>query len=357
MNFALEAGFMNEQEKGESQKMLQALKKGIKPPQCRGKKECDVYCSQDEHFEECFQFAEAAGFMSTEDAAMARKTGGKGPGNCKGKEKCESFCNNPDNQETCFNFGKEHGLIPEKDLKMMGEGKQRFKESMTQMPPEVADCLKSLVGEETFEKFKTGAAMPPREIGDQMRTCFEKMGPPPAGGQGGPGAGGMMPPDGGMMPPGEGQNFQPGPGAITPGGQMMPQQAGPGGCKGPEECKTYCESHPDECKNFGSGGAGQFAPGTGPSGPEGQPGGQFPPTGPAGCQTPEECQQQIQNQMMPPAGMMPPEGFQPPEGTMMQPPSEILPPPSETPPPPSGALIPKLLLGLLSNIFLPVFDR
>ena len=106
MNFAIEAGFMNEQEKAESQKMLQALKKGIKPPACRGKEECDSYCSQDDHFEECFQFAEAAGFMSAEEASMARKTGGKGPGNCKGREECENFCNNPLNQEICFNFGK-----------------------------------------------------------------------------------------------------------------------------------------------------------------------------------------------------------------------------------------------------------
>ena len=44
--------------------------------------------------------------------------------------------------------------------------------------------------------------------------------------------------------------FQPGPGTINSGGQQMPQQAGPGGCKGPEECKKYCASNPEVCKNF-----------------------------------------------------------------------------------------------------------
>jgi hypothetical protein len=305
MNFALEAGFMKEEEKAEASKMLGALKKGIKPPPCRGRKECDVYCSQDEHFEECFQFAEAAGFMSPEEAEMARKTGGKGPGGCRTKEGCEAFCNNPDNQEVCFNFGKEHGMIPEADLKMMEEGRQRLKKSMTQMPPEVADCFNSLVGEETFEKFKTGTAMPPREIGDQMRTCFEKMGPP------------MGPPPDGMMPPGEGQ-------VGPPAGQ-----AGPGGCKSPEECQAYCESHPEECKNF---------------------------TAPQHPQMPSA----------PPRMPTLPERFRPPEGTMMQPPEGLImpppppgeaPPPSETPPPPSGAIAPNSLLGFLSNIFLPVFGR
>ncbi|MDP3758727.1 MAG: hypothetical protein Q8Q86_03335, partial [Candidatus Daviesbacteria bacterium] len=119
MNFAIEAGFMNEQEKADSQKMLQAIKKGVKPPNCKSKEQCDVYCSQDENFEECITFAEAAGFMTAEDATMARKTGGKGPGGCKGKDECESFCNNPDNQETCFNFAKDNGMIPEKDLRNM----------------------------------------------------------------------------------------------------------------------------------------------------------------------------------------------------------------------------------------------
>ncbi|MFZ2205112.1 MAG: hypothetical protein WAV23_00775 [Minisyncoccia bacterium] len=47
-----------------------------------------------------------------------------------------------------------------------------------------------------------------------------------------------------------GDKFQPGPGTKNPSGQQMPQQAGPGGCKGPEECKAYCESNQEECKNI-----------------------------------------------------------------------------------------------------------
>ncbi len=47
-----------------------------------------------------------------------------------------------------------------------------------------------------------------------------------------------------------GDKFQPGPGTKNPSGQQMPQQAGPSGCKGPEECKIYCESNQEECKNF-----------------------------------------------------------------------------------------------------------
>ncbi len=334
MTFAMEAGFMSDKEKEDSQKMLQAIKKGIKPPACKGKEECDVYCNKESHFEECMNFAEAAGFMTAEDAAMARKTGGKGPGDCKGKEECEAFCNNPDNQETCFSFGKEHGLIPEADLRQMEEGKQKFQEALNQAPPAVLDCLDEQLGSDMMDKFKSGAVMPPREIGDKMRECFEKeMGS--AGGE--PGAGGMMPPAGQTGPggcknaeeceaycasnPGECQKFQLGPGEINPGGQMMPQQAGPGGCKGPEECAVYCESKPGDCKNFVPDGGGQFAPGTEPSNFEGQ-GIPSMPVNPEGSGS--QSGQPPMNNIAPP---MPNESGQIP---MPTPPAPPAPPPTST---------------------------
>jgi len=259
MTFAMEAGFMNEQEKADAQKTLVAIKKGAKPPNCKGKDACDEYCQQDEHFEECLNFAEAAGFMSPEDAAISRKTGGKGPGGCKGKEECDAFCNNPDNQETCFNFGKENGLIPQEDLQRMEEGKQQMKQGLEQAPQEVLDCLNSQIGSDMVEKIKSGDFMPSQKVGDAMRECFEKMGRPPSM-QGGPGGG---------------------------EGMMGPGQTGPGGCTTPEECKSYCETHLEECTNF------QPMMPQGTQGPQMQQGAPMPgqmPVGPGGCKTPEECQ-------------------------------------------------------------------
>jgi hypothetical protein len=340
MNFAMEAGFMSEQEKADAKKMLAAIKKGAKPPNCQGKEECDIYCAQEEHFEECITFAEAAGFMTAEDAAMARKTGGKGPGDCKGKEECEAFCNNPDNQETCFNFAKENGLISEEDLKMMEEGKQELQQALSQAPQEVIDCLKSLLGEELVEKMKAGTAMPSREIGDQMGHCFGQMGPPQ--GEGGPGEGGMIPPAG---------------------------QTGPGGCQTQEECQSYCENNPTECQN-----SQQPNEGSMPN----QPG---MPTGPGGCTNAEECQAYCQSNpeacqnfgpqpgepMMPggqtePGTEMPPGDFQPPQG--QQPPEGNYPPPSESqpgtqPPPtgPSSLLEPDLLMSSVIYFLFRLFSR
>lgn len=212
MSFAIEAGFMNEQEKADSQKMLQALKKGVKPPQCRGKEECDTYCAEEEHFEECTKFAEAAGFISPEDAVMVRKTKGKSPGNCKGKEECDAFCKNPDNQELCFNFALEHGFIPEEELEKMKEGMEGLREGLETAMPEVLECLKTNLGQEIIEKIRAGALIPGPQIGEQTKRCFEEFG-------GGPGESSM---------------------------------AGPGDCQSMEECAAYC-SEPqnlEECQTW-----------------------------------------------------------------------------------------------------------
>ena len=89
MDFALKAGFMKDDERAEAEKVLVALRKGVKPPACAGrggKAACDAYCSDgnESHFDECIAFAEAAGFMSESELRMARITGGKGPLGCRG---------------------------------------------------------------------------------------------------------------------------------------------------------------------------------------------------------------------------------------------------------------------------------
>src|SRR3989344_5365155 len=112
ITFAEAAGFIPPDELEEAKKVLAAVKRGAKPPPCRGKKDCDIYCS------EPINFAEAAGFVSAEEATMARKTGGKGPGNCRGREECDAFCQDEGNFEACLAFAEEHGLISKDELEM-----------------------------------------------------------------------------------------------------------------------------------------------------------------------------------------------------------------------------------------------
>ena len=191
LNFAEAAGFIPKEEAEMARKIMPLMMKGEMPGGCKSKDQCESYCENESRAEECASFAVKAGFMSREEYEMFKKTGGKGPGGCKGRDECEAFCNNPENQETCFNFGKEHGLIPEEKLKEMEEGREKIKEALKSAPPEVTDCVRSKVGTENFEKMQSGESMPNPKIGDQIRACFEGVMPKMRrGGEGQEGIGG-----------------------------------------------------------------------------------------------------------------------------------------------------------------------
>ncbi len=384
ITFAQEAGFMQPKELEESKKMLAAIKKGAKPPPCRSKNECDVYCSQEEHFDACLDFALAAGFMDPKDAEMAKKTkgkgpggcrgkescdafcqqednmttcaqfayengmmtkeefemmkktGGKGPGGCKSKEECQNFCDNPDNQETCFNFAKENGMIPKGDIKRMERGKQQIKDSLQNIPTEVSSCLESSVGVEAVAKFKNGEAMPPKDLGDKMRDCFENYRP-----QG---------PEGSNMPPGN----EP-PGNMTPGTDRMPG-SGPMRCEG-ENC-------PPPPSGEGSGGGPMMRPcegGNCPPPPPGssqqfqspQPGQSQFPQGPAGGEM-MLPQGPAQPSSVPATGSGASGEMLPGQTVPLAPPSEPVPqapPPSEAPPSPPSSYNFRNFLGIIFNSF------
>ncbi len=244
LTFAESAGILSQDELAGAKKFLEAVKKGVKPPACRGKESCDKYCGEPGNFEECVSFAEAAGFVSANEAQMARKTGGKGPGDCHSKEECEKFCGDSANGEACFNFAKEHNLIPEGDLKNMQGGNSRMGEALNNAPPEATDCLNNALGSDVFQKLKSGQMMPSQGMGETMRGCFQKSMGPPGGNQGDSnGNQGMMP----GTRPGQGQEMMPGGNQekMMPGGKF----SGPGGCSSPAECETFCRSNPQACQN------------------------------------------------------------------------------------------------------------
>ncbi|MFA5166280.1 MAG: hypothetical protein WC449_03165 [Candidatus Paceibacterota bacterium] len=210
MNFALEAGFMSEEEKAGAQKMLQALEKGAKPPPCKGKEECDAYCSQEDHKEECIKFFVAAGFMSEKDAEMMRQGGfGQGgPGGCKSEEECKTYCQN--NPQNCQQF-----MPPNQDqggsINPMGDGSQ-FSGPGGCQGPEACQAYCATHGEEC-KNFQP-SVMPPGSYNQQIPGQMQ----PPTG---------QMPPQSPMPCQGENCNFAPPadgqmPGQMPPPGQPMP---------------------------------------------------------------------------------------------------------------------------------------
>jgi len=228
MNFAIEAGMMSQEEKEGAQKTLEAIKKGVNPPPCKGKEECDAYCQSEEHIEECINFSIAAGMMDAKDAEMAKKTKGKGPGGCKSKEECEAFCSKPGNEETCFNFQKDNGLLTDEQNKNIS-GMQN---ALQTAPSEVIDCLTNFLGADTIQKLKNGVSMNLKDKQAGMDDCFSK-----GGGKDGP-----------CKSPEECCKLDP---SKCPEQKTPPENegasTGPGGCQSEAECEAYCSTHRQEC--------------------------------------------------------------------------------------------------------------
>jgi len=219
VTFAKEVGFISEEESKEMEKILPLMRSGQMPGGCTSKELCEAYCDDEGNFDECVAFAQKAGLVSEKELEIMRKTGGKGPGGCRGRA-CQTFCENPANQQACFEFGKQYGLISEEDLSRMEEGKRLLREQIESGPPEIQECLKSVID---IDKLEQGGFAGGPELGEKMKECFEKM-----------------------IPEGMEGQFE-----FGENGQFN----GPGGCKSREECEAYCTSNPEAC-GFGGGDRG-----------------------------------------------------------------------------------------------------
>lgn len=117
MNFAIE----HELIPPEVVERIQRIQNIIGPGGCRGR-ECEVYCEAPGHELECIEFAHVEGFMGDEEYREVKRfldvSLDGGPGGCIGRE-CETFCSDPNHQDECFAFAKEHGLIPPEEIEMI----------------------------------------------------------------------------------------------------------------------------------------------------------------------------------------------------------------------------------------------
>ncbi|RJQ29553.1 hypothetical protein C4571_01035 [Candidatus Parcubacteria bacterium] len=161
---------------GQFQKLLELIKKGETPGGCGSRDECEAYCQAEGHFEECIAFGEKVGFIEPGQAEKIRKLGGKGPGGCGSPQACQAYCSDQTHQEECFKFAEEHGFIPPEQIREAKEGFVRLRAGLEQAPPEVRECLKSVLGPNIIEDIQSGKLVPGPEIGERVRACFEKFG-------------------------------------------------------------------------------------------------------------------------------------------------------------------------------------
>lgn len=206
VEFAHDNGMMSDEEYNDAQRVASAIQQGAQiPGGCRSKECAEEYCEDPVNMEECVSFAQAAGFMSSEDAERIRKVGSmSGPGGCRGDFECRTFCDDPSHAEECVEFAVKAGMMDpeeaEQALKMMRLG-------ITSGP---GGCRGKDECEGYCEDPANGEAC--------MQFALEH----------------------GLMDPEEAEMAR----------KVM--AGGPGGCKGQAECEAYCQdpSHGEECIRF-----------------------------------------------------------------------------------------------------------
>ncbi|MEK7652573.1 MAG: hypothetical protein AAB334_01335 [Patescibacteria group bacterium] len=157
----------------ERMKKMSQIKSG--PGGCMGPDECDRFCSKEENRDECFRFTKENQLMSEEEIQKMEKEieivkklqGGEmvGPGGCKNPVECNKFCSDQTNIEKCINFGGQHGMLN--------------KDTVQQMMGKTQEARQKLMEVEEFKKFKE------MEQGGEFKNGvpgkFMKFGPPTSG--------------------------------------------------------------------------------------------------------------------------------------------------------------------------------
>ena len=305
LNFAEASGIIPAEELAQARKVAPFLKNGETPGKCTTKAECDAYCAADAHFTECIGFAEKAGFVSAEDAAMAKKVGDKGPGGCKGKDQCESYCNDEAHAAECLNFAKDKGLLTQEQLDLVNNGIDQMKSGLDQIPEEVRGqvmgCLATAAGgQDALDQMLAKTKTPTKAMGEKFQACFADI------------AGLMQ-----KEMTAKYQQMGGAPGAGTGASSGAPNGAG-GAPSEAEIMKNIPSNVPADMRakieqqirnQIQSAGGGRGAPQM----PAGIP---TPPNG-AGMQVPDDTQSSapsVPPTNMPPAGAVPAPGSMPPAG-------------------------------------------
>ena len=176
--FARKAGIAQQggDANGAPQKFLDAVKNGQTPGGCTSKDACELYCKGDAHRDECVVFAEKAGFIKPGEGERLRQGGFAGPGGCTSQEACSAYCNDQAHHDECYAFAEAHGFIKKDDIQRAKEGVVSLKVGIEHASPEVASCIRSMMGESVIEDIQSGKLTPGPDIGERVRGCFEKFG-------------------------------------------------------------------------------------------------------------------------------------------------------------------------------------
>ena len=77
---------------------------------CSSQADCKVFCDDPKNSDACLAFAEKNNLMSSDQVSAAKKfkdAGMVGPGGCNGKTECDTYCNDASHMEECVTFAQK----------------------------------------------------------------------------------------------------------------------------------------------------------------------------------------------------------------------------------------------------------
>jgi len=182
LNYAEKVGFTPPGGVEKARQMIRLMKLGKTPGGCQSRTECEAYCKKEENMEECLNFAVETGEITEEEAKEIKKGGPDGigaggpkkpgPGGCQSHEECEEYCN--EHQRECIIFAKENGLMTEEEIKMIEQDLTQLKMGIEEASPEATECIKNQLGEETVQKIKKGEYIPGPKTGQKINQCMQE---------------------------------------------------------------------------------------------------------------------------------------------------------------------------------------
>ncbi len=164
------------------------------PGGCISETECNLYCEDFRHAEECSAFAKSAGLRSVGE--LNRELVGKivqsikrgdTPGGCTSKKECSLYCGGLSHQKECTDFAVNLGLVlvgsdVSKDKTKKVEDRlintKDFEDSIKKgifLPDEIKKCLNDKLSEDQIKKLINGTE-PTKENREIMEYCFSEFG-------------------------------------------------------------------------------------------------------------------------------------------------------------------------------------
>ena len=184
VDFAEAAGFISKDEAAQARKFIPLIQQGVTPGKCDTKEGCDAYCAQKTHALECMEFAVKYEILPPDELEIVKKIlpfmrAGKMPGNCSTKDECEAYCTAEGHFEECLELGLAIGVIDPSEVDLIrksggkGPGGCRSKDACE------AFCQKP-ENQKECRDFAVKIGLMTQEEADQaeaagdVRQCFEE---------------------------------------------------------------------------------------------------------------------------------------------------------------------------------------